>query len=503
MKKDLGILMHISSLPSKYGVGTLGKEAYEFVDFLKQNKLNLWQILPLNVTSFGDSPYQSPSNFGLNYYFIDLDILINKGLLKEEEISSIKFFDTLDRVNYEYQYNNRLNVLRIAYNRFDKSNKKFNTFLKRKDYRDFAFFMVLKRINNGRPWYQFDDEYKTYSKKLEAKIIKDYNDEFNFYMWTQFEFLNQFKALKRYANKNNIKIMGDMPIYVAYDSVECYKYPSMFQFNEFKEPTNVAGCPPDCFSEDGQLWGNPLWNWDNLKLTNYKWYKDRIKMSLKLFDYLRIDHFRGFSGYFSIPFKDKTARNGKWIKGPGYDLFKDLKDLPIIAEDLGSMDDEFYKFKDECGFPGMKIVDQALDNLDENSEWRPSNITSNYFVYASTHDSPTTLQFIEESDDSRRNIMLTVLKDECKKMNLKYIKDEGNNSEILEKIVELTFVNKGKASVIAMQDLLGIGKEGRMNFPSTLSTLNWSWRMKKEDFLNKKEKISALLTKCIDEVEKL
>ena len=247
MKKDLGILMHISSLPSKYGVGTLGKEAYEFVDFLKQNKLNLWQILPLNVTSFGDSPYQSPSNFGLNYYFIDLDILINKGLLKEEEISSIKFFDTLDRVNYEYQYNNRLNVLRIAYNRFDKSNKKFNTFLKRKDYRDFAFFMVLKRINNGRPWYQFDNEYKTYSKKLETKIIKDYNDEFNFYMWTQFEFLNQFKALKRYANKNNIKIMGDMPIYVAYDSVECYKYPSMFQFNEFKEPTNVAGCPPDCF----------------------------------------------------------------------------------------------------------------------------------------------------------------------------------------------------------------------------------------------------------------
>ena len=171
MKKDLGILMHISSLPSKYGVGTLGKEAYEFVDFLKQNKLNLWQILPLNVTSFGDSPYQSPSNFGLNYYFIDLDILINKGLLKEEEISSIKFFDTLDRVNYEYQYNNRLNVLRIAYNRFDKSNKKFNTFLKRKDYRDFAFFMVLKRINNGRPWYQFDDEYKTYSNKLEAIII--------------------------------------------------------------------------------------------------------------------------------------------------------------------------------------------------------------------------------------------------------------------------------------------------------------------------------------------
>ena len=176
MKKDLGILMHISSLPSKYGVGTLGKEAYKFVDFLKQNKLNLWQILPLNVTSFGDSPYQSPSNFGLNYYFIDLDILINKGLLKEEEKSSIKFFDTLDRVNYEYQYNNRLNVLRIAYNRFDKSNKKFNTFLKRKDYRDFAFFMVLKRINYGRPWYQFDDEYKTYSKKLETKIIKDYKN---------------------------------------------------------------------------------------------------------------------------------------------------------------------------------------------------------------------------------------------------------------------------------------------------------------------------------------
>lgn len=503
MKKDCGILLHISSLPSKYGIGTLGKEAYNFVDFLYKNKLNVWQILPLNVTSYGDSPYQSPSNSGLNYYFIDFDVLIEKGLLKKTEINENDFYDTLDRVNYEKQYNNRFKILRLAFSRFDKNSKDFISFLNNENYKDFAFFMILKNLNNGAPWYKWSEEYFNYSEELEERIIKENNDEFLFYMWTQFEFLNEFYALKKYANDKGIKIMGDMPIYVAYDSLEAYKYPDMFQFNEHKEPINVAGCPPDCFSEDGQLWGNPLWNWDNLKKTDYKWYKDRIRNALKLYDLLRIDHFRGFSGYFSIPFKDTTARNGKWVKGPGIDLFKDVLSLPIVAEDLGMMDDDFYKFFDQCGFPGMKIVDQALDNLDPNNEWRPSNIKYNYFVYTSTHDSPTTLQFINDLNENQFNTMLEVIRQECIKQGVEYIKDVKNHNEIVDKIIELTFKNKGRTTIIAMQDLLHLGEEARMNFPSTLSVKNWSWRMLKEDFENKKSNINSLLSKCIKEVEEL
>ena len=471
MKKDLGILMHISSLPSKYGVGTLGKEAYEFVDFLKQNKLNLWQILPLNVTSFGDSPYQSPSNFGLNYYFIDLDILINKGLLKEEEISSIKFFDTLDRVNYEYQYNNRLNVLRIAYNRFDKSNKKFNTFLKRKDYRDFAFFMVLKRINNGRPWYQFDDEYKTYSKKLETKIIKDYNDEFNFYMWTQFEFLNQFKALKRYANKNNIKIMGDMPIYVAYDSVECYKYPSMFQFNEFKEPINVAGCPPDAFSATGQLWGNPIYDYDKMEKDDFAWWIKRTKKAFEYFDIVRIDHFRGFAGYYTIPYGDKTAEKGKWEKGVGIKLFKkieaELGKKNFIAEDLGVIDDDVRKLLKSTGYPGMKIIQFAFEGRMDH-EYLPINYEENCVAYPGTHDNPTLKEWLEEIPQWQKEFCY------------KYLKLRKNENPI-RKIIKVLQESKANLVIIPLQDYLELGKESRINTPSTLGG-NWQYRFSPKVF---------------------
>jgi len=498
MKKYCGVLMHISSLPSKYGIGTLGKEAYNFVDFLAKNKLNLWQLLPLNVTSYGDSPYQSPSNYGLNYYFIDFEELIKKGLLFEDEIDEASFYDTEDRVNYEKQYNNRFKYLRLAFSRFDKNSKDFIEFLNNDNFKDFAFFMILKNLNNGEPWYKWDKKIYSYSDELEEKIINENKEEFLFYMWTQYEFLNEFSLLKNYANSKGIKIMGDMPIYVAYDSIECYKHPEMFQFNHEKEPTNVAGCPPDCFSEDGQLWGNPLWNWDYLKNSDYKWYKDRIYNALSLFDFVRIDHFRGFSGYFSIPFKDKTARNGKWVKGPGFDLFKDILDLPIVAEDLGSMDDDFYKFKEACGYPGMKIVDQAFDNADPKNEWRPSNITENYFVYTSTHDSPTTMQFLKGLNEWQYNLMLEILSDECNKQGVEQVKDTQNLYEITDKIIEIAFKNEGKATIIAMQDLLHLGEEARMNFPSTLSTANWSWRMVKEDFLNKEENISNLLKKCVN-----
>lgn len=496
--------MHISSLPSKYGVGSLGKEAYEFVDFLNKSNCSIWQILPLNVTSYGDSPYQSPSNYALNYYFIDLEDLIEKGLLKESELENIDFGSDEGRVDYSKLFENRLKVLRLAYSRYNKEDKDFKEFIKDNvNFKDFGIFMTLKEINNLKPWYEWEEKYRNYSDELEEEIYLNYKDNVNFYIWTQHEFILQFNRLKKYALEKKVRIMGDLPIYVAFDSVEVWKYPELFELDKKHYPVNVAGCPPDCFSLDGQLWGNPLYNWKYHKKTDYKWWKDRISNCLKYFDYLRIDHFRGFSGYYSIPYGEKTARNGKWVKGPGIDLFKDLKELPIIAEDLGMMDDDFYKFFDECGFPGMKIVTQSLEDLDKKNIWRPSNYTYNYFSYSGTHDSMTTKQYIDEltKDKNKKEIMLAVLEDECRHYNIPFVKTLSNE-ELTLKICELNVASDSRAAILPLQDLFMIGEEGRMNFPSTLSNKNWSWRIKKEEFEKEKEKLSQILLRWNDNYER-
>lgn len=501
-KRESGILLNISSLPSKYGIGSLGIETKNFVDFLYESECSIWQILPLNVTSYGDSPYQSPSNYGLNYYYIDLEYLFNKKLLTEKELNSALVNKDESRINYSNLFNKRIPLLKKAFSRFDKESLDFLTFLKEgKNYHDFALFMTLKELNNLKPWYEWDDKYKKYSLDIENEVIKNNKDLFEFYMWTQYEFINEFFLLKQYANSKNIKIMGDLPIYVALDSVEVWKYPSLFELDENRMPKRVAGCPPDCFSVDGQLWGNPLYNWNYQKATNYKWWNERISNSLKFFDYLRIDHFRGFSGYYAIPFKDKTARNGKWVKGPGFDLFKDKLDYPIIAEDLGMMDEAFYKFFDACGYPGMKIVTQAFDDDNVDNTWRPSNYTYNFFSYTSTHDSKTTLQFIEELSNEQRITFIKVLKDECQKFNIPFIENLSNEN-LVYKICELNFANKAKAAIIPMQDLLLKGKEGRMNLPSTISSNNWSRKINKEEFDNKKSLISSYLERWNDNYER-
>ena len=497
MNKELGILMHISSLPSKYGIGTLGKEAYEFADFLKKSNVKIWQILPLNVTSYGDSPYQSPSNYGLNYYFIDFDVLNQKKLLKKEEYIDKKWESKKDRVDYSLLFKNKLEVLKIAFERFDKNDPQFKDFCNNQNYKDFAFFMTLKELNNLKSWKEWDKKYKNYSLKLQEETIKKHKNIYLFYMWTQYEFLDEYLKLKKYCNDLNIKIMGDLPIYVAYDSVDVYKNPAIFDLDENLNPNKVAGCPPDCFSIDGQLWGNPLYNWEYLKETNYKWWNDRIYNCFKLYDYLRIDHFRGFSAYYSIPFKDSTARNGKWIKGPGFDLFKDKLDLNIVAEDLGLLDDDFYEMMRKTNYPGMKIVTQCFDNLDKNNIWRPSNYTYNYFAYTSTHDSPTTMQFIEELNEERREMMLKVLEEECKHFEIPFVKTL-NNIQLVKKICELNVASNAKAAILPIQDLFAIGKEGRMNFPSTLSSDNWSFRINKELFEEKKNQISEELVRYTD-----
>lgn len=493
--RESGILLNISSLPSKYGIGSLGEESYKFIDFLSKSKCKIWQILPLNVTSYGDSPYQSPSNYGLNYYYIDIDILIRKKLLHIEEVESVDFGQNETRVNYSKLFNQRLKILKKAFSRFNVSDKGFINFSENNaHFRDFALFMVIKELNGLKPWIERDRQYRIYSNDLEIKVIKENTDLFNFYLRTQFEFLNQFNDLKKYAASKGVKIMGDLPIYVAYDSVEVWKYPELFQLNSDGYPTNVAGCPPDCFSSDGQLRGNPLYNWDYHKFTNYKWWNERINNCLKLFDYLRIDHFRGFSGFYSIPFGDKTAKNGHWETGPGFDLFKDKLNLPIIAEDLGMMDEAFYNFFQKCGYPGMKIVTQCFDSIDENNIWRPSNYTENYFSYTATHDSPTTKQFLDDLDEKQFELIIEILKDECKKLKVEF-SETADKRLITLKICECNFASHSRTAIVPLQDLLVIGEEGRMNYPSKLSTLNWSRRVNKKEFDTQLNQISEMLVK--------
>ncbi len=493
MNKEAGVLFPIFSLPSPYGIGSFSKEAYEFVDFLCDSKMHIWQILPLNVTSFGNSPYQSPSNYGLNYYFIDFESLIKAGLLKKSEVDSINWGNDPFRVDYEAIYNNKLKMLRLAYSRFNKENKDFKEFIKNnQNFSDFSIFMVIKDLNELRPWNLWDEKYKRYSIALEKEIKKSHYDEYAFYMRTQYEFLKEWKALKDYANKHNVKIMGDLPIYVAFDSVEVWKYPELFQLDEEHYPTRVAGCPPDCFSEDGQLWGNPLYKWEYHKTSGYKWWNERIGNALKLYDLLRIDHFRGFSGYYSIPFKDKTAKNGKWVKGPGFDLFKDKLDLPIIAEDLGYIDDDFKELMKLTNYPGMKTLSLGLLNEDINDTRRPRNYTYNFISYSSTHDNETTLQFINNLTVENKKIYWNVVKEECEYFNIPF-DEECDEIELVSKINELNFANEARISIFLFQDLIPVGKEGRINAPATLSNDNWSYRFSKNVFNENKSRITKFL----------
>ena len=478
-KRQNGILLPLSSLPSPHGIGTMGKAAFDFVDFLKESKVNIWQMLPLNPTSYGDSPYQSFTSNGLNYYFIDLDILVEKKLLKEEEIIDKDFYYDEKRVDYSLLFKNRLNLLKVAFSRFDKENKEFLAFVKEGKYRDFAFYITLKTLNNYKPWYEWSDDLKKYSFVTENKIIKEHYDDYLFYQWTQYEFLNQYKALKEYANDRGISIMGDMPLYLARDSVEAYKYPQMFLFDQELKPTLVAGCPPDYFSEDGQLWGNPIYNWKNMDKNNYMWFHQRIMNNLEIFDILRIDHFRGLSSYYVIPFGLKTARIGQWRKGPGMDLFKGYTDLPIVAEDLGIIDDEVVKLLKDTGFPGMKVLEFAFDGDDENSHL-PSNSGKNSVVYTGTHDNEPLLGHLKHLSAGNLSIFKHSLKSQCSLFGVDY--KDNTLEDIVKTTILLAYADICDTAIIPLHDLLCLGNEARINQPSVVDGNNWVYRFSISDF---------------------
>ena len=477
--RNFGILLPVSSLPSGEGIGTLGTEAYNFIDFLSDAGGKIWQVLPLNPTNYGDSPYQSCSSDALNYYFIDLQQLVCDGLLKKGEIVLEELSDSPLKVNYGKQFTQKIALLKKAFSRFDGGSE-FEDFVNRGEYSDFAVFMAIKQKFNHVAWTEWEQPFGVYDEDTVAKFVEENKTEYLFWQFTQFIFLKQWNALKSYANSKGVSIMGDIPLYVAYDSVEVWKYgEKLFKVNANRKLKCVAGCPPDGFTEDGQLWGNPVYNWEEMRNDGYAWWKARIEKCFKLFDILRIDHFRGFDRYWEVPAGDSTARYGLWEDGPKEELFKDILDYKIVAEDLGVIDDGVRRLMKNVGYPGMKVLEFAFDGKADN-EHKPSNHTENFVCYTGTHDNMPLKQYIDDLSEEQRAVFAEDVVKESGILNI--TAKTATSKELCRSVVELAFASKSDTAIVPVWDLLALGGEARINEPSTVSDKNWSRRFLKEDF---------------------
>lgn len=485
MRKS-GILLPISSLPSNYGIGTFGKAAYDFVDFLSKSSQGFWQILPLGPTSYGDSPYQSFSSFAGNPYFIDLDILILEGLLSKEECNIYEWGSDLGYVDYEKMYQSKFAVLKKAFNnnRYVSDNEEYQVFVENNSFwlQDYALFMSIKGTYKGKEFTSWEVDLKKRRVESLSKYINKFGEEIEFYKFIQYKFFQQWKNLKKYANDKGIRIIGDIPIYVAFDSAETWSHPELFELDQDLYPVSVAGCPPDGFSKTGQLWGNPLYNWEYHKETGYEWWIKRMKFSFDIYDVVRIDHFRGLDEYYSIPYGSSTAELGEWKKGPGYDFFRIISDnigkQMIILEDLGFLTDSVRKLVKRTKCPGMKILQFAFDSREE-SDYLPHNYDKNCIAYTGTHDNDTILGWWGKLSNKDKNIAK------------KYL-DIRSTKHIHWDIIRCCMSSVAMLSIIPMQDFLGLDSSARMNIPSTVGG-NWIWRMKENEISDElAEKICEL-----------
>lgn len=482
-----GMLLPIASLPSPYGIGGFSKEAYEFIDLLEETGQKLWQILPLGPTSYGDSPYQSFSTFAGNPYFIDLDTLAEKGWLTKEACEASDYGDNESYIDYGRIYNSRFVLLKQAFLNSDiLSDEKFTEFCKANQHwlPDYALYMALKNQNDGKSWIEWEEEIRLRKPEAVEYYKKELEEECNFYEFLQYEFHEQWTKVKEYAHKKGIQIVGDVPIYVAFDSADTWANPELFQLDEKNLPLGVAGCSPDAFSATGQLWGNPLYNWAYHKKTGYDWWLKRIAYCFDLYDIVRIDHFRGFDEYYSIPYGDETAVNGHWEKGPGMDLFNTVKEklgeLDIIAEDLGFLTESVFQLLKDSGYPGMKVLQFAFDPS-EDSDYLTYKYQRNCVVYTGTHDNDTTAGWFEKLSDGDKEVALRY-------MNSFYTPKEEQHWDL----IALAMRSTADTCIIPVQDFLGLGSEARINMPSTLGD-NWKWRMTKGAFSEElKEKIRRM-----------
>ena len=475
-KRQSGVLMHISSLPGKYGIGSFGQSAYDFVDFLVRTKQRYWQILPLGTTSYGDSPYQSFSAFAGNTYFIDFDILIEEGLLNEADVKGADFGDDPRKVDYAKIFDARRPIMEKAVARFLKAEdlSDYESFVEENAawLEVFAEYMAIKEHFDNLAWTEWPDEA---IRRREAASLASYReklaDKLTYHRVTQYLFFKQWLRLKAYANEHHIELVGDMPIYVAADSADVWAQPHFFKTDAVGKPTCVAGCPPDEFSETGQLWGNPIYDWEAMDKDGYAWWIERLRESFKIYDIVRIDHFRGFESYWEVPADSETSATGKWVKGPDYKLFAAVKealgDLNIIAEDLGFMTDEVIELRERTGFPGMKILQFAF-NPDDESIDSPHLAPNNSVMYTGTHDNNTVLGWYkDEIDDATRQ----------------YMAQYTNRKEyetVPHAMLRTIFASVSFMAIATMQDLLELDSAARMNYPSTIGG-NWTWRMTAEE----------------------
>ncbi len=474
--RSAGILMPISSLPSPYGIGTFGKSAYEFADSLTASGQKMWQVLPLGPTGYGDSPYAPFSAFAGNPYFIDLDILIEEGLLRRDEVEKIQWESKPWSVDYALMYEKRLPLLKKAYMRFDcDSEDGYADFIKENEFwlDGYCEYSACKEAFDGLPWHKWDDDIRYKRGDAFLKYIKKLEDEIDFYRFLQFEFFKQWKKLKAYVNSKGIQIIGDIPIYMAMDSADTWLYPEMFQLDDKLLPKRVAGVPPDIFSEDGQLWGNPIYDWEKMEKDDFSWWRRRMEHSSKLYDVIRIDHFIGMVKYYSIPAEDENARGGVWKTGPGMKLIEAINESVgekrIIAEDLGPAIPEVSKVLEESGYPGMKVMEFAFDGNRKNDHL-PYFWTSNTVAYGGTHDNDTLFGSFSSLPE----------------WDLGYLREYIGNSnasveELVDGLFKTAYESVADIVVFQMQDVLKIGSEGRTNRPSTIGG-NWCWRMKPGQF---------------------
>ena len=468
MRKS-GILLHITSLPGKYGIGTLGHHAFAFVDFLKKAGQSCWQILPLSPTGYGDSPYQSCSAFAGNHYLIDLEQLLEDGLLTASDLEGLDWGDREDKVDFGKQYENRLKVLRLAFSRYTET-QDFSRFCRENSswLSDFALFMALKDHTGGKPWYAWEEKLKFRDPDAIWQWRQTLRDEIRFYSFVQYLFFRQWNALRSYAHENGISIIGDVPIYVPLDSADVWSDPENFQLDHALAPTKVAGVPPDFFSEEGQLWGNPLYRWELMKKDGYSWWLRRLSAANKLYDVVRLDHFRGFESYWAVPAGDTTAKGGKWVEGPGLDFLeavkKNLPKLRLIAEDLGILTEEVVAMHRASGLPGMKVLGFAFDSR-EPSAYLPHNCIPNAVCYTATHDNMTTRQWFDTASE------------DAVAYAREYICPAPGESDVWA-MIRTAMATVCDLCIVPMQDFLELGAEGRMNFPGTMTDCNWTWRTK-------------------------
>ncbi len=474
-ERKSGIILHPTSLPGKYGIGSFGQGAYQFVDFLVNAGQQLWQILPLGPTTYGDSPYQSFSAFAGNPSLIDPERMVKFGLLEEADLKTdIEFDDT--KVDFEIVQTFKQKLLKRAYHNFKSKGsyelkKEFVTFIKQNDFwlEDYALFMAIKKQQKDKPWFEWDEGLKRRDEKDLAVIKLDMSEEISYQMFAQFVFFRQWKTLKAYANSQGVEIIGDLPIYVAGDSADAWANPQLFEFDSDLQPRLVAGVPPDVFSETGQLWGNPIYDWEFMQETRFDWWVKRMRANLDMYDYVRVDHFRGFESYWAVPADEETAENGRWIKAPGRALFQTLREqisnaLPILAEDLGVITPQVEELRDSFSLPGMKILHFAFES-DADNAYLPHNHIQNSVTYTNTHDNDTTKGWFDAlNEQTQANVKKYLICVESIHWDL----------------MRYAWASCSKWALTVLQDVLGLDAGARMNIPGT-GTGNWTWRFKEDD----------------------